>query len=680
MNPSDELFLHVNGQRWPCRAGDILGRQGTVAPEILRPVDVLSRRHLSIESVEGVWCLVALPESRNDTWLEGVPMRRGQPYPLMPMQALQVDSFLFHLGASDPPEIQRGKMAAWEPAVPLYPTVVTDEGTRHAPPPESGSGLDSLPGAAVETDVRLNILAANRQALALLGGDAPGRDLDEWTAERTRLRSHLLSLNEGETCPETEALFLLPSGSRVIEVRATRSCANFLILLRDVSDEHREEAGQESLFRRLCRQSEALSDLSLSPAFHEGDVPKSLTLLAHRAAEGLDCRRVSAWLKADASGAAGQRVICQVRHDMAGPVPSGAVSDLAYCPMFFDRLLTSEPWAEAVSDTPMMNLLRDIGFAAMETDSLLCVGLRHSEGIHGVLCFERTGPERAWSKEDRQFAVCLASYGVLALQTRGRRETMARLELSEKRMTAELEEANRYVHRILPEPITEGPITAEWHMVPSEALGGDSFGYHWVGDLFVMYILDVVGHGTGMALLSISVLNNVRARLLQGEAAMANPAGVLADLNAAFPMENQNNMLFSMWYGVYDRRTGLLTYASAGHPPAVLLFGEVPEDGADYAALGTEGPSVGALEGVEFINGSIHVDAGAKLYIYTDGAFEIPVGPDREWSFEEFTAVVRGTRYMSGGEPAYLRKRIGALCALERFPDDFTIVRLSFSP
>ena len=675
MNPSDELFIHVHGQRWPCRAGDIVGRQGTVAVEALKPVEVLSRKHLSIESREGLWCLVALPESRNDTFLEGAPMQRGVAYPLSPIQTLQVDAFEFHLGAGDVPLANLRQVAVW-PTMEAGRLLTGEDDTHQALP--HGSALEALPEAAVETDARLNVLAANRQALAILGDQAVGRDLDEWTSDQTRVRHHFLSMNPGDTCEDVDAVFAVPAGSHVLKLRATRSDSNFVIFLRDVSAEHQETARQQLLFRRLFRQSETLAEMSLSRSFYEGDVAKSMTLLAHRAAEGLGCQRVSAWLRTQEKGATGQKVICQVAYDASETVTGGAMTDLAYCPLFFDPVRSSEPWAEAQADTPLMNLLREIGFADSRTSHLLCVGLQHMEGLYGVLSFERTGLETPWSKEDRQFAVCLASYGVLALQTQERRETLARLERSENRMTTELEEANRYVQRILPEPIADGPVTAEWHMVPSEALGGDSFGYHWVGDLFVMYILDVVGHGTGMALLSISVLNNVRARLMQGEAAMADPAGVLADLNATFPMEEQNNMIFSMWYGVYDRRSRLLTYASAGHPPAVLLFGEVPEDGEDYAALGTEGPSVGALDGVEFENGSITVDGGAKLYIYTDGAFEIPLGPDREWTFDEFVAVVRGTRYMQGGEPAYLRKRIGALCALDRFPDDFTIVRLSF--
>jgi serine phosphatase RsbU (regulator of sigma subunit) len=403
-------------------------------------------------------------------------------------------------------------------------------------------------------------------------------------------------------------------------------------------------------------------------------VAQSLTLLTHRAAAALACDRVSAWLDAGS----GRKIVCQACHHAAGPATTGAVTDLAYCPIFFDPLRAGEPAVAAEEGTPVMGLLKDIGFAHHDTSALLCVGLRHGEAFHGLLCFERIAGAAGWTREDSNFAECLASYAVLALQTRERRDVLAALQRSESHLTAELEEANRYIQRILPEPLADGPVTAEWVMQPAEALGGDSFGYHWVGDLFVMYILDVVGHGTGMALLSISILNNVRARVQLGETAMQDPAGVLGALNDAFPMENQNNMLFSMWYGVFDRRTRRLTYSSAGHPPAVLLRGQPTSDGEDFATLGTDGPSIGAMQGTVFVNGQIEADRGAKLFIFTDGAFEIPVAPDREWTFDEFIAVLRSTRFMPGGETGYLRRRIGTLCSQPRFPDDFTIVRISF--
>jgi sigma-B regulation protein RsbU (phosphoserine phosphatase) len=199
-------------------------------------------------------------------------------------------------------------------------------------------------------------------------------------------------------------------------------------------------------------------------------------------------------------------------------------------------------------------------------------------------------------------------------------------------------------------------------------------------DVFILYILDVVGHGTGAALLSISVLNTMRARLPMGEAALGDPSRVLAELNEAFQMEQQNGMTFTMWYGVYNRRTRSLDYASGGHPPALLLLGEVPDGQPDYRSLASDGPVLGGLSGVEFGRGRVAVPPDSKLFLCTDGAFEIPLGGGREWSFEEFIATVRSTRWMECGETSYLQKRIGALCASPQFPDDFCVVRFSFGP
>ncbi len=677
VKPGPALFLFAGGQRWACHAGDVLGRAGTVAPDFLRPIPVLSRRHLMIEYRDAIWYAMALPEARNETYLGGLPMLRGIPYPLTGLQSLQVDSFHFHLG----PEESAAGIPDWTFPVPVSacssipPPAVPNE-THHAQPSECH--LSHLPVAMVETDDRLHILSANPHALALLGEHAVGHDIDEWAPERTRLRDSLLRLEDGKTSPPLEVALSARGRQPTVEFQACRHGPKLWIHLRDVSSRTSWQEEQEQLAKRFAAQSTLLAELSLSRAFQEGDVARSLTLLAHRAANALSCCRVSAWLKPESSGPASRKLICQVCHDTRAPAATGLPTDLAYCPMFFDVLDSAEPWATALESSPVMNLLREIGFAQPGTSALLCVALQHANGFYGVLAFEKSGDRASWNSMDREFALCLASYGVLALQSRERQDTLIKLQQSEARMKAELEEANQYIQRVLPEPISAGPITAEWHMQPSEALGGDSFGYHWVGDLFVMYVLDVVGHGTGMALLSISILNNVRARLLLGEAAMADPAGVMMDLNAAFPMENQNNMLFSMWYGVFNRRTRQLTYSSAGHPPAILLLGNAPDDQEDYLTLGTDGPAVGAMEAMVYVNAHTTIDPGAKLYLFTDGAFEIPLGPDREWTFDEFIAVVRTTRYMDSGEPTYLRKRIGALCARDCFPDDFTIIRFTF--
>jgi len=137
-------------------------------------------------------------------------------------------------------------------------------------------------------------------------------------------------------------------------------------------------------------------------------------------------------------------------------------------------------------------------------------------------------------------------------------------------LNQELAEAAQYVKTILPQPITEGVIRTDWRFVPSTSLGGDAFGYHWLDENhFAIYLIDVSGHGVGAALLSVSVMNVLRSQSLPNTD-FKDPEQVLEPLNVAFPGEENNDMFFTIWYGVYKKGTRKLIYASGGHPPAYI--------------------------------------------------------------------------------------------------------------
>src|SRR5580698_2233479 len=149
-----------------------------------------------------------------------------------------------------------------------------------------------------------------------------------------------------------------------------------------------------------------------------------------------------------------------------------------------------------------------------------------------------------------------------------RNEAYQALLESERRLAHEMELAAHYVRSLLPEKLSKGSIRTDWRFVPSAELGGDSFGYHWLDDdHFAFYLLDVSGHGVGAALLSVSALNALRSQSLP-QTDFREPGQVLTALNKAFPMEQQNGLFFTIWYGIYHRPTRRLHYAGGGHPPA----------------------------------------------------------------------------------------------------------------
>ena len=150
-----------------------------------------------------------------------------------------------------------------------------------------------------------------------------------------------------------------------------------------------------------------------------------------------------------------------------------------------------------------------------------------------------------------------------------RNEAYRALQASQKVMAHDLAQAAKYVQSLLPEPLKKGPIRTDWRFIPSSGLAGDTFGYHWIDDdHFAFYLLDVSGHGVGPALLSVSALNALRSQSLPATD-FVDPGQVLAALNRAFQMDQQNGLYFTIWYGVYKKSTRRsITVGVATHRPS----------------------------------------------------------------------------------------------------------------
>ena len=238
----------------------------------------------------------------------------------------------------------------------------------------------------------------------------------------------------------------------------------------------------------------------------------------------------------------------------------------------------------------------------------------------------------------------------------------------------DLRRARAYVEALLPPPATAGPVRTDWCFVPSSMLGGDAFGYHPLGEArFALYLLDVCGHGAGAALHSVAALNALRQHALPG-VDFARPEEVLRGLNDAFDMARHGGMYFTAWYGVYDPRTRRLAYASGGHPPALLVGPERRE----AVALQTRGLPVGTFPGLAFPAATADVAPGSRLYLFSDGVYEIVTREGRDWSLAAFQELVLQPPQPGLAESARLRQAVGAVAGTPELPDDFSLLVAAF--
>lgn len=257
-----------------------------------------------------------------------------------------------------------------------------------------------------------------------------------------------------------------------------------------------------------------------------------------------------------------------------------------------------------------------------------------------------------------------------------RNEAFKKLAESQKILEGELAEAAAYVRSLLPAPM-EGVINTDWRFIPSTQLGGDAFGYHWLDDrYFAIYLLDVCGHGVGAALLSISVINVLRSYSLP-RANFHDPSSVLKELNLAFQMENHNDMFFTIWYGVYDKETQQILYASGGHPPAILMTGP-SSDKLTLHQLKTPGIVIGAFPDANFENSSCQIETCNRLFVFSDGVFEILKQNGEMMTFNEFNDLFLKIPKNDSSELTFIVDQVQNISGKTTFVDDFSLLQATF--
>lgn len=253
----------------------------------------------------------------------------------------------------------------------------------------------------------------------------------------------------------------------------------------------------------------------------------------------------------------------------------------------------------------------------------------------------------------------------------GRAADFARTEEVEK----DLARAGRYVEALLPPPIPDGPVCAHWRFVPSANIGGDGFGYGWLDQhRFALWLLDVSGHGVGSALLAASVMNLLRVHSLPGTD-FADASAVLAALNDRFQMDRQGGLYFTIWYGVFDTRTRVLGFGCAGQHPAFLL---VPGQAVPQP-LWVKNPAIGLAPDWPYRRAEVTIPPGARLHLFSDGAFELVTADGRELGIGDFLPVLTAAPMPGIAEPERLWRAVRTAARPGPLDDDVSLVALDFA-
>lgn len=455
----------------------------------------------------------------------------------------------------------------------------------------------------------------------------------------------------------------LESRSRVIkDIPNLGTCV--ILVARDITQRKLREAQQQAHQRRLQEQKNAFVELNHAEELHQDDLERLTWKVVSVARTTLNCEEVSVWwldntvLRRQGS----TRGNC----DWDDELQRVELDDARWLELNKASVL-------AIKEAEMDAFARHWQKSGIPTASLQITLHRAGVAVGLMVCADGQ-PNRIWHPDEESFAESLGAVLMQSLEARERRLAFIALETSQQQLAAELAEAAAYVQALLPPPHETVP-TVDWIFVPSTQLGGDAFGYHWIdADHFAIYLLDVCGHGVGAALLSISVLNVLRNSSLPG-VDFRSPSAVMARLNGTFEMERHNHMYFTLWYGVWNRRTNELICCCGGHPPGLLVG---VEGVAPNARVGRSELVVGATTEAQYTDVVVPIVPGSTLLVFSDGVYEITRPDGTIWTVNEFCDVASQKCVAPGSPLEHLVEIARSIRGQTVLEDDFSLLRVRF--
>jgi anti-sigma regulatory factor (Ser/Thr protein kinase) len=175
-------------------------------------------------------------------------------------------------------------------------------------------------------------------------------------------------------------------------------------------------------------------------------------------------------------------------------------------------------------------------------------------------------------------------------------------------------------HSLLRERLPEIPgMTFAARYLPGSAeaeIGGDWYDVIPLRDGKAGIVIgDVVGRGIAAAARMAHLQSAVRAYALEG----LRPSVVL-ERTDAFAQELERRGMATLLYAVLDPEAGTLRFASAGHPPPLVLT----PAGAAIFAEGRSGSPLGTVTFPSYEESVVALEPGSTVLLYTDGLVERP--------------------------------------------------------
>jgi phosphoserine phosphatase RsbU/P len=174
-------------------------------------------------------------------------------------------------------------------------------------------------------------------------------------------------------------------------------------------------------------------------------------------------------------------------------------------------------------------------------------------------------------------------------------------------------------------------------------VGGDCFDFFPFADEgLAITVADASGKGLAAALMISNVQSSLRtAALLAG----GDLATMIGAVNRQVYESSLSDRYATVFYGLFDARSRTLRYVNAGHNPPMVIR----RDGS-VAWLETGGAPVGMFAGWQYQEGTVQLDEGDVVVLYTDGLPEAVNASGEQWGVEGLSNAAAANRHQGAEE------------------------------
>ena len=281
-----------------------------------------------------------------------------------------------------------------------------------------------------------------------------------------------------------------------------------------------------------------------------------------------------------------------------------------------------------------ISTLRSIGPAVV-------VPVAVKSGISGILFVKLGGSKPA---DARTMRLLRSVASQLALMIENSHLTDRIVE--QERLRRELMLASEVQKRLFPEKAPEvRSVQLVGYCLPARGVGGDYYDFLRIGcDELGVALADVAGKGIAAALVMSVVQASLRS--LADDPAIPLPQ-LTGKINRLLCASTGPNSYATFFYARFDERTRNLRYVNGGHNPPFLLRNH---KSGTIEELATGGMIIGMFPFSQYEEGTVRLEHGDVLMLFTDGVSEAHNPEEEEFGEERIKAIMRRHRHLPAEE------------------------------